>query len=433
MRKKVLAFLMICALVVVPTFAHDLFLKLDNYFVAVNDKISIKILNGSFQTSEGAVNFARLKDVSVVSPAGTRTNPKETDFTKDDKTSFLNLQPTEEGNYVVGLSTMPREIDFVDAIMKRFGHKVEVMHEGMPAAIGVQAIVDLSSQRGLQYVARADLHEDLRLVEMTDLGKSLKRRIRKLAEGTPPAELDLPADWGAREAHDQLARLYTLWCEGGSTRALPSVPEETHAQLSFGLSETHFFMSGVLFEQPDVPRELTRQEMNDIKMFGKVSEATIRARYAEYNYGTESWGIIDETRGSYRLLRPANSSHSLAIGRILGVKVGKQDGFYLGVVRELVEDLDGAIHVTLNMMPGKPEATSVRGPDDHHKAGSYVQGFRLAPMPSLKIPETLVLPAGLAHVGRGIDIFHPGHGSPKEVRVVEFVERGADFDRVTIS
>lgn len=111
MRKKVLAFLMICALVVVPTFAHDLFLKLDNYFVAVNDKISIKILNGSFQTSEGAVNFARLKDVSVVSPAGTRTNPKETDFTKDDKTSFLNLQPTEEGNYVVGLSTMPREID----------------------------------------------------------------------------------------------------------------------------------------------------------------------------------------------------------------------------------------------------------------------------------------------------------------------------------
>jgi hypothetical protein len=327
---------------------------------------------------------------------------------------------------------MPREIDFVDAIMKRFGHKVEVMHEGMPAAIGVQAIVDLSSQRGLQYVARADVHEDLRLVEMTDLGKSLKRRIRKLAEGTPPAELDLPADWGAREAYDQLKRLFTLWCEGGNTRAVPSVPEETHAQLSFGLSETHFFMSGVLFEQPDVPRELTRQEMNDIKMFGKVSEATIRARYAEYNYGTESWGIIDETRGSYRLLRPANSSHSLAIGRILGVKVGKQDGFYLGVVRELVEDLDGAIHVTLNMMPGKPEATSVRGPDDHHKAGSYVQGFRLAPMPALKIPETLVVPAGLAHVGRGIDIFHPGHGSPKEVRVVEFVERGADFDRVTI-
>ena len=144
-------------------------------------------------------------------------------------------------------------------------------------------------------------------------------------------------------------------------------------------------------------------------------------------------GIVDETRGSYRLLRPGNSSHPLAIGRVLGVKVGKQDAFYPGVVRELVEELDGTICVTLNMMPGKPEATSVQGPEDHHKAGATCRGFRLAPMPALKVPETLVVPSGLAQPGRGIDIFHPGHGSAKEVRVVEFVERGADFfDRVTI-
>lgn len=111
MKGKYLISLVLSLVLLLPALAHDLFLKLDSFFVAVNEKISIKILNGSFQTSEGAVNFARLKDVSVVSPAGTRANPKEADFTKDDKTSFLNLQPAEEGNYVVGLSTMPREID----------------------------------------------------------------------------------------------------------------------------------------------------------------------------------------------------------------------------------------------------------------------------------------------------------------------------------
>jgi uncharacterized GH25 family protein len=105
-----LGFALVLALML-PVFGHDLFLKLDNFFVNVNDKISIKILNGSFQESEGAVNFARLKDVSVVSPKGARTNPKEADFTKDDKTSFLNLEAKEEGNYVAGLSTMTREID----------------------------------------------------------------------------------------------------------------------------------------------------------------------------------------------------------------------------------------------------------------------------------------------------------------------------------
>lgn len=112
MKKKVFALLLLCALLaVVPAFAHDLFLKLDSFFVAVGDKVSIKVLNGSFQASEGAVNFARLKDLSVISPSGARTNPKEADFTKVETTSYLNLQPTEAGNYVVGLSTGTREID----------------------------------------------------------------------------------------------------------------------------------------------------------------------------------------------------------------------------------------------------------------------------------------------------------------------------------
>lgn len=127
MKKRFFAFLMICVLVAVPALAHDLFLKLDNYFVAVNDKISIKILNGSFQASEGAVTFARMRDVSVVSPKGERTNPKEVDFTKDDKTSFLNLQPKEEGNYVVGLSTMTREIDLEAKDFNEY-----LSHDGIP-------------------------------------------------------------------------------------------------------------------------------------------------------------------------------------------------------------------------------------------------------------------------------------------------------------
>ncbi|MEO6051339.1 MAG: hypothetical protein ABIP78_08410, partial [Pyrinomonadaceae bacterium] len=111
MKRKFAIGIVICSIILLPVFGHDLFLKLDNFFVGVNEKVTIRILNGSFQTSEGAVNFARLKDVSVVSPSGTRTNPKEAEFTKDETTAFLNLQPTEAGTYVVGLSTMPRELD----------------------------------------------------------------------------------------------------------------------------------------------------------------------------------------------------------------------------------------------------------------------------------------------------------------------------------
>lgn len=109
MKRKFAIGIVICSIMLLPVFGHDLFLKLDSFFVRVNQKISIRILNGTFQSSEGAVSFARLTDVSVVAPSGSRTNPKEADFTKHATSSSLNLQPSEAGNYVVGLSTMWRE------------------------------------------------------------------------------------------------------------------------------------------------------------------------------------------------------------------------------------------------------------------------------------------------------------------------------------
>ena len=66
-------------------------------------------------------------------------------------------------------------------------------------------------------------------------------------------------------------------------------------------------------------------------------------------------------------------------------------------------------------------------------SANYTQGFRLPPMEGLKIPESLILPLSLAQKGRGIDIYHPDHGSAKQVMPGNFLERGADFDRVTIA
>ncbi len=109
MKRKIITAFLLCALLALPLFAHDLFLKPDSFFIKLNQKVSISVLNGTFQSSEGAVSFARLTDVSIVSPSVVRTNPKEADFTKNETTAFLNLVPAEAGNYVVGLSTMWRE------------------------------------------------------------------------------------------------------------------------------------------------------------------------------------------------------------------------------------------------------------------------------------------------------------------------------------
>jgi uncharacterized GH25 family protein len=107
--KKTITTLLLFALLAITALAHDLFLKLDSYFVKVNQKISISVFNGTFQESEGSVSFARLTDMSVVSPTGAVSHPIEKDLTKNETTAFLNLVPTEAGNYIAGLSTMWRE------------------------------------------------------------------------------------------------------------------------------------------------------------------------------------------------------------------------------------------------------------------------------------------------------------------------------------
>lgn len=109
MKRQMLTVIIISITLVASLFGHDLFLRSDNFFLKPNSKFAVKIMNGTFQESESAVSFARLKDVSVVAD-GKRTNPVEKDFTKNETTAFMNLSTGRAGTYVVGLSTMHREI-----------------------------------------------------------------------------------------------------------------------------------------------------------------------------------------------------------------------------------------------------------------------------------------------------------------------------------
>src|SRR2546422_11134999 len=86
--------------------AHDLFLKLDTYFLEPHTRVRIPVLNGTFATSEGFVAPERLADISVVSPEGwTRLSAATAWGRGRDSTSLLSLELGAPGSYVVGAST----------------------------------------------------------------------------------------------------------------------------------------------------------------------------------------------------------------------------------------------------------------------------------------------------------------------------------------
>src|SRR5688500_787957 len=103
MKSKLISAIAVGSFLAGTILAHDLFLRLENYFVVVGQPAKVSVLNGSFQASEGAINFARLADRSVVSPSGNVSKIAEADYSKDEKTGYISVTPTEAGNYLVGI------------------------------------------------------------------------------------------------------------------------------------------------------------------------------------------------------------------------------------------------------------------------------------------------------------------------------------------
>ncbi len=108
--------LVACALLLGASllWAHDLFLKLDTYFLEPHTRVRLAVLNGTFMKSEGFVAPERLADISVVSPEGrTRLSAATVWGRGPDSTSLLSLELGVPGTYVVGASTRTRELELV--------------------------------------------------------------------------------------------------------------------------------------------------------------------------------------------------------------------------------------------------------------------------------------------------------------------------------
>ena len=266
---------------------------------------------------------------------------------------------------------------------------------------------------------------------MTQLSLSLRRRIHALRKEEDVAALKLPAAAPGVDVLHHLERLHALWCEGAPPRPPARVPEERSAAIAFGFGEIHFFLAGgKAFEQPDRSHELTRQEKQDIEVFGRITERTQSLRLGEVNFTLEDWGVIDEMLGAWRLMRPADSKRGVGIGRVAALRLALGAPFMAGSVTALSQETDGHIVITLTLFPGKPEPVAAR-PDSRGRApAKWVEALRLPALPRLNVPETLVVPTGVYSRGRGVELWEDG---VRTREVAGLLLRGADFDRIALA
>lgn len=112
---------------VITASAHDLFLKLDSYFLKPNSTASVRLLNGTFAASDGVVSRERFRAISLLGPSADEKSSPTIKWRDEAKTTVMEFQTGDAGTYVVGVSTKPREIELKAADFNDY-----LSHDGIP-------------------------------------------------------------------------------------------------------------------------------------------------------------------------------------------------------------------------------------------------------------------------------------------------------------
>ncbi len=133
MRSRVFIILSLSLLVSSVLLAHDLFLKLESYFLEPDTAVQVLVLNGTFSESENSVTPDRVFDISVVTPTGL-THLDTTSWQVQGDSTWLRLQTAGAGTYVVGAGILPRVLSLG---AEDFNEYLE--HDGIPDILKLRA------------------------------------------------------------------------------------------------------------------------------------------------------------------------------------------------------------------------------------------------------------------------------------------------------
>lgn len=105
MRKPIfllLALVLLCS--------HDLYIKMETYFLEPNQEAKLSLYNGTFEKSEGLITRDRMLDASVTTQ-GKRVALNPAQWKDQDSTiTHLTFNTGKAGTYVVGVSTKAKNI-----------------------------------------------------------------------------------------------------------------------------------------------------------------------------------------------------------------------------------------------------------------------------------------------------------------------------------
>jgi len=123
-HKLIFFFIAVVSLTILS--AHNLFIKLESFYLKPNTETLFYVYNGTFGESHSVLARNRMLDVSIVNPGEKVIHPDTSNWYEKDNKTILPIKTGNEGTGVFGISTLPRINNYSPEVFEE-----NMKHEGL--------------------------------------------------------------------------------------------------------------------------------------------------------------------------------------------------------------------------------------------------------------------------------------------------------------
>jgi hypothetical protein len=253
------------------------------------------------------------------------------------------------------------------------------------------------------------------------LATSVRGRMKRLAAGATPAELQLGHDTSVEGSGALLAHLDKHWYQ------MPSRDEDAgHEVLQLaagGVQCAYFRVGGRTFDRQDPLGRLTFQGAQHLQTLGALTDYDRYKEDAEKNWPWEEWPG-DYSWKNAVLQRREETRYRWFLDQLVVVR--DEERTRLGHVTRVAVGGPHELAMSIALWPGQPRSLAVRP--------TSIAFAEELPVPALMLgateeePASLIVPPRTFNAGRTMRSMETG--PERKLRLTKLLQRGGDFERV---
>lgn len=301
-----------------------------------------------------------------------------------------------------------RQLRMLYRWLGKWSGKVALLDSAIHQCALPPLMLDLSSDEAIARSAQRE--SSLRWLVLDEFSHGVRKRLALLAQGETPVALRLGDELGPAQADRLLRHLHTHCCRGGLTRAEPRRALQQNASVVVGMLAVQQFLGG------------SHCGLDLLQPFS--APATIAIGYL-----VEDWRILDDSATGLRLgRRIGGDGIRVSNGMLLAVRPDNASHFMLAHICWVMAN-GVELQIGISLFAGNPQPVGLaRAPDGQGEHEGH--GLLMPAVERIGQPECVALPSGWYRKSR--DILLSGDTGRRRVRLVESLERGADFDLARI-